>query len=759
MKKEVVGVCIVLLAMTACGAKSYVEKGNVLFQQGKYEAAALNYRKAIQKDENYGEAFYRLGLTEIKEKHLREAFDAFHRAVQLLPADTDAKEQLGGLSLEIYLLDPRREQFYYDLVKQTSDELLAKNPKSFEGIREKAYLAMTDGKRDESTALFRKALKVNPSDEVVTTVLIQNLILAGQDKEAERIGLDLIARQKSYGHVYNVMYEWYMKDGRLADAESLLKTKVGNNPKDAVSLLELAAHYARVKKPAEMQATLQRLLNDPKDFPQARRSVGDFYAGLRNYPEAVRYFEEGAASSQGTDKVVYQKKASDALIAEGKNVEASSTINRIVAENPQDEEARRIRANMLLRTGNPEKVEQAEREFQDLAKQKPDDASIWLGLGRTEELRGNLSEARRTYLEALSKNKNYLEARYALAELGLVQKRADETLQEADEILKVLPEDQRARLLRAQALARTGNQATARIELTRLKDFPHDTQAQVELGLLALSEKKFQEAEQIFSKLGSTGDLRAVAGLATAYTSEKRFEKALEVLTDGLKKSNNSALLLNQLGSTQALAGKYDAAIATFQKLVALEPKSIQPRLELADTFAVKGDDHGAVEMYGEAAKLAPADLGAGLEFARALRRAGRIEEARTQYQTVLTAHPDDAMALNDMAFFICESGGNLDQALGFAQRALQSVPGQPSFSDTIGCIYLKKGMKDSAVHIFSNLVKKYPNYPSFRYHLGMALLESGDKKSAKRELGAALTAHPSRQDQTRIKELLGKIS
>jgi len=55
--------------------------------------------------------------------------------------------------------------------------------------------------------------------------------------------------------------------------------------------------------------------------------------------------------------------------------------------------------------------------------------------------------------------------------------------------------------------------------------------------------------------------------------------------------------------------------------------------------------------------------------------------------------------------------------------------------------------------------VRKYPKYPAFRYHLGMALLEKGDKTSAKKELGTALAAHPSRQDEMRIKELLGKIS
>jgi len=763
--RKLVGVLLVvgcLASLSGCrtSTQGYVDKGNKLFEAGKYSEAAINYRKAIQKDQHNGEAFYRLGLTEIKEQNSREAFDALYRAVQLVPENFTAKEQLGSLSLEYYLIDPHHSQFYYDTVKQVSDQLLQKNPKSFEGLREKAYLAMTDEKREESIALFRKALEVNPSDAIVTTAMIQNLMLTGQGKEGERLGLDLIARQKTYPRIYNVMYEWYLRENRPADAENILKARVRNNPKEGGGLLELAAHYARSQKPADMQATLQRLLDDPKDFPQARMWVGDFYYKLRNYPEAVHYYEEGARVSQGSDsdKVLYQKRATDALLAAGKGVQASSTVDRIVQENPKDKEALRVQANLMLRSGNPEKINAAERELQNLSAEQPNDASIWLGLGRAEELKGNLDTARARYLEALSKNGKYLQARYAIAEIGLIQKRPDETLQQTGEILKVRPDDPRASLLRAQALARTGNAATARMELIRIKDFQHNPQAQVELGLLALSENKFQEAEQIFNKLRETGEPQAIAGLARAYASQKQFDKAVGVLNDGLKKSNNSPLLLSQLGSIEALAGKYDASIATFQKLIALRPKSAQDRLQLADVFTLQGNNDGALAAYRESAQLAPADIGIGLELAKALSRAGRIDEARTQYQTVLTAHPDDALALNDMAFFIWENGGNLDQALGYAQRALERVPGQPSYSDTIGCIYLKKGLNDSALQVFNNLVKKYPNYSTFRYHLGMALLEKGDKKSAKKELETALSAHPSRQDETRIKELLGKI-
>jgi len=757
--------CLASISGCKTSKQGYVAKGNKLFDAGKYSEAAINYRKAIQQDEHYGEAFYRLGLTEIKEQNSREAFDALYRAVDLEPANFDAKEQLGSLGLEYYLLDSHKPQFYYDLVKQTSDQLLAKNPKSFEGIREKAYLALTDGKREESTALFRQALQVNPSDPSVTTALMQNLMLSGQGKEAEKLGLDLIARQKSYGHVYTVLYQWYSRENRPADAENILKTKVANNPKDGGSLLELAAHYNRVQKQAEMQATLERLLDDPKDFPQARLWVGDFYATIRKYPEAARYFEEGARSSKDAEKLVYQKRATDALLAEGKGAQASSTVDQIVRENPKDQDARRVQANMLLTTRNPEKIEAAEHTLQDLSKQKPNDASLSFELGRAEQLRGNLQGAKAQYVQALNKNAHYLEARYALAEIGLIQKQPDQTLQQANEILKTVPDDPRARLLHAQALARSGNVATARVELTRIigsthgKDVQYGLQAQMELGLLALSLKKYQDAEQAFGKLRETGSPQAIAGLATAYSAQKQYDKALGVLNEGLKRSNNSTLLLNQLGSTEALAGKYDAAIATFQKVVAADPKSAHGHLELADVYALRGDDNGALPIYREAANLAPADEGTQLELAKALSRSGRIDEARAQYQSVLTAHPNDAMALNGLAFFISENGGNLDQALGFAQRALQTAPGQPSYTDTLGCIYLKKGLRDSALQVFRNLVKNYPNYPTFRYHLGQAMLETGDKQGAKKELETALAAHPSRQDEARIKQLLGKIS
>src|ERR1700674_377132 len=90
----------------ACGwrsAGSYVEKGNRLLAQGKVEEARLNYRRAIQKDTNFGEAYYRLGLALIRLERPREALPPLEQAARLLPTRRDIKTSLADLSLAALL--------------------------------------------------------------------------------------------------------------------------------------------------------------------------------------------------------------------------------------------------------------------------------------------------------------------------------------------------------------------------------------------------------------------------------------------------------------------------------------------------------------------------------------------------------------------------------------------------------------------------------------------------------------------------------
>ena len=78
---------LTMLGVSACAVSpaQYVQKGNALFDSGKYADAEINYQKALQKDPNLGEAYYRLGLTKMREAQPAEAYRVLSRAAELLP--------------------------------------------------------------------------------------------------------------------------------------------------------------------------------------------------------------------------------------------------------------------------------------------------------------------------------------------------------------------------------------------------------------------------------------------------------------------------------------------------------------------------------------------------------------------------------------------------------------------------------------------------------------------------------------------------
>ena len=292
-----------LAALSGCSAskQSYLAKGNKFFAAGKYDEAALNYRAAIQKDAGFGEAYYRLGLTTVKLDQPRDAYSALFRAVQLLPANIEAKKEFANICLSFYLADAGHPQVLYTQIGNLSDELLSQNRNSYEGLLLKGYLASTDKKPKEAIDYFRRALQVDSSDSGVVTELAHLLMQNGQPQEGEKLAMDLIARQKtSYGPAYDLMYSFYLNANRPAEAEDILKAKVNHNPKNADYVIQLARHYNRVHNTADMRAALQRLLDDPKNFPQARLWVGDFYLGLRDYPQAIALLPTGRGRESGS---------------------------------------------------------------------------------------------------------------------------------------------------------------------------------------------------------------------------------------------------------------------------------------------------------------------------------------------------------------------------------------------------------------------------------------------------------------------------
>jgi tetratricopeptide (TPR) repeat protein len=290
-------------------------------------------------------------------------------------------------------------------------------------------------------------LQVDSSDPGLTTEFVRMLIQDDQTQEAEARAKDLIDRQKtSFSQIYDLMYPYYYNRNRIAEAEKVLKEKVNNNPKNATYTLQLARHYARVQKPQEMKSTLQRLLDDPKDFPEARMWVGNYYMAIRSYDEAIRNYEEGARShSNPKQRAEYQRMIMVAWLAQGKTDEATSVAGELLKQDPQNEEALRLQADSWLTTGKPDRIEAALRTFETLSGRHPEDPVLRYLLGRSYRIKGDLDAARTQLSEAIKRRKDFLRARYELGEVDLLQQRPKEALLQANEIRSLKPNDVRKR--------------------------------------------------------------------------------------------------------------------------------------------------------------------------------------------------------------------------------------------------------------------------------------------------------------------------
>jgi Flp pilus assembly protein TadD len=321
------------------------------------------------------------------------------------------------------------------------------------------------------------------------------------------------------------------------------------------------------------------------------------------------------------------------------------------------------------------------------------------------------------------------------------------------------PTNRSAILLHLTALTGAGHYGEARTELTRLvRENPQAQDLQFQLGVLAVAEKKYTEAARIFENLRerTPADNGSLAALVETYAAQGQLDGALDMLAKEAQKSPDSVGIHKLRASIAARAQKYDLAIAEYQSLLAADPKSLPLRRQLAEAYRLNGDLKQAIAVMESAGQLAPNDSDGIMFLSSLLQAAGRSKEAESGYRRILSLQPDNPFILNNIASLLADTGGDLDEALRLIQRGLQKAPEHPVLTDTLGWVYFRKGMNDSALRTFSNLVQRYPKNPEFHYHFAAILAGNGDTQRARTELNNARSLQPPPEIAEKI-EVLGK--
>ena len=737
-----------------------VASGNKYFQNGKYKEASILYRRALQFDPKSGEAYYRLGMVELALREYGDAARALERATSLDPGNEEATVRLAELYIAAYAANPKSNKRSLDEARLLVAQVLKRNPKSFGGLRLDADLATLANDSETAIAKLREAGEVKPWQPEVIVPLMRRLAATGRETEAEKLGEEFLARDKTVRRVYDLLFSYYMQSSQFDHAEETLKTEIANLPSDAMPRLELAGFYYTRNRKREMLAQLDGLRSARKTFPHADGLVGDFYVRMGAYEPGMQAYRDGEKQDPKM-AADYEKRIADVLLAQGRDPEALAVVTKLHKDYPRDVEAAAIHASLRAK-GDPKQVETAIAELEALTLKEPGNAMLQFHLARAYWMTGEpagLDKAAQHFETSLKLNPDSLLAKLGLARIRLEQGQNGVAVQIAEEILETNPSNLQAKVIRGTALGNLGEGDKAREELRSILSIDKaSNEARYQLAAVDLREKRYSEAEAAFRALEQADDLRGITGLADSRLAQGQPAAAAQILEQGLAKHPDRDGYQLALAEVQVRMGKLQEARRQLEQLVGRKPDWAEALIHLGTVERQLGDKASALENFQKAHRIQPANASTTLGYAMLLEDAGKAEQARGMYEEVLKADPDNATALNNLAYLKAEQGVDLDQALGYAQHALQRSPKDPNISDTLGLIYIRKKLTTQAVQVLQELVARVPGNPSFHLHLGMALLDAGEKQLAKKELEKALQHKPSAAEQVKIKDLVARI-
>ncbi len=737
-----------------------LETGNKYFERGKYKEASIIYRRALQVDMRYTEAHLRLGLTELRLGRIQEAMASFHRAFDLDASNSQAYAALADLYLSAYLADPRRRTAWLKELNQITERAEAQNPENFEVYRIKGLMASAEKRFEDAVRLFEGALGLKPGEPRVTMALVQSLSAINRFDEGEKIARQFIAKDPTYGMMYDVLYVEYVRQNRVPDAEQILQSKCRSNPKELTYWLQLAGHHARLGRRDQALSLADQVAKDTGTFTDSHQRVGDFLLTLREFDAALKTYEAGARLHP-SKKNGFRTKMAETLAVRGDREGAMKLVNEILKDDDDFHEARSLRGTLLLQGGQLGRMKEAIEDIQAALKASPNNHVLRHNLGEAHAALGEHEMAVTQYEEVLKIRPDYVPSRYGMARSRLKRGEVSEVLRITEEVLRVNPGDLIAMLLRASAFMTASDFRQARTQLEEiLRIAPQTDEARVLLARIDLAENKFRQAEAGFSTIlkNRPEQTGALIGLAEVYSAEGLHAKAIELLNQEAGRSPDRVDIRFALAAAHTRAGQTNKAIEHLLYVAGKNPDLLEAQSRLGQAYSLAGQPAKAEEHLRKAHDARPDDITIRVQLALSLDALGRRDEAIRHYEEILKVSQDNVIALNNLAYLLAEANTKLDHALTLAQRAFRIAPNSPDVADTLGWVYIRNKMNDQAIPIYKDLLTKFPPQATWRYHLAVAHFQKGENAQARQELDGALKLKPNAAEEAKIRELLGRL-
>jgi tetratricopeptide (TPR) repeat protein len=766
--------CAVLL-LTGCAQspQKLVATANKYHQNKKYTEASILYQKAIAKDKTNEEAYYREGLNLIDSGQPGQAAPYLRRAVDLKSDNTDAAAKLAEIYLAYYSRDPQKNKNLLPDIRDLDAKILQHDPNSFDGIRLKGLIDLADNQRDQALQEFAKANQIRPYARDLVGWYARALELNNEPDKAVALVKDMLAHDSTWGPGYDFLFVYYTRLRNNQQAEAVLRERVQNNPKSVAAVSTLANYLAASGRSGEGEQVMKRVLDDKAAFPNGHQLMGDFYTRQNNFDAALKQYEAGAAEDP-KQALKYRERMVDVYQLKGDHAGALRLAKELVQKNPKEASADELYAAVLMRSGSPSDLKNSLSELKSLAQKNPSSAMLHLDLATAYFETGDTDRALTEANDAIRLNRNLLPAYIVAGRINEDKGQHAKAIELSETVLAAQPQNPDARLIHARADLGLGDVDKAQAELQPLvQQFPRMNDARLALGSIYLAKRDYQKAAELYQAVANSNppDIRGFIGLQTVKVQMGKADEAVQAMRDLAQKNPTVLAYRYQLANFEAAdaqqAAKTDPAhskalmeeaIDNYKQILKTDVNSADVWVRLGALQRELGQSDAALASFQQAERADSKNPVPALNEAMMLEAMGKKSQAVEAYNKVLGIEPNNALALNNLAFLNAESGTNLDQAMTFAERAKQEAPKSPDVSDTLGYVYYQKHLNSEALQIFRQLVQDNPKNPTFHLHLAMALLKQGDKQGAREEAEKALKDASQPSDQEKIRSFVNQI-
>jgi FimV-like protein len=787
------GIVLLSASLVACTspeekAANHLENAKSLFAEGKLTKAEIEYKNALQINQNLPAALFGLARIHERKQDWRKTYAVLSKIREIAPGHVNGRIMLGQFLLAANQIDQALNDakeilemapddarshslmatvhFRLENLKGAQEEFekaLAIDPGNIEALLVNARVLITEKKYKQAFQILDKAIETDPDNVSMYLMKIQAYQEKGDKKGVEGVFLELVEHFPDNPAFKIELARQYIKANDIESAERMLEQIIEADPANVDEKLRLVGFKNRHRSTDDAIALLQTYIDYDKKEYRYRFSLGEIYEINGQFDKAASIYR-GIITDDELKANGLEARNKIALIElrAGNRDKAATFVSEVLAQDKNNENSLLLQASLELADQN---YDEAVVRMRTVLRDNPDSIKALALLGQAYEAMGSVELAVESYTRAFQLDPGTPNIANQLAK-SLVRQRkfskADEFLQES--ISRGNRSVETIKLM-AQIKLSLGEWDNAEQLANQLQEIEgQEALSQQVLGVVYQGKQEQEASIEAFKRAHELAPASAqpIVALVRNYVSSgkvtdaKRFLNAvISVHTD-----NTTAHLL--LGQLSLYENDSSGAIAHFERVIEINPKLDAGYSGLMSTY-MRDNELEKAEMVGNQGLSAiPGRPQLVMILASIYEKQRNYGKAIETYESLLEKNPDLIVAKNNLASLLTDYGGDqasLDKARGIA-KDLRDSP-IPQFRDTYAWVTVKSGASfEEAVAILKGIVKENDEVDVYSYHLGEAYRQKGDAKTETAYLNKALElARPDSDIAQKAKHSLQQLN